>query len=86
MLIGVHAATFFGDFRVFNQGSQQSELHIQQHRGLQDLNIFNFFYVDDHVAVAQGASGSVALWGATDAQWDEEHLVPVEGEAEVGIK
>eukprot|EP00438_Fugacium_kawagutii_P031940 Skav201881 [mRNA] locus=scaffold550:214118:217133:- [translate_table: standard] len=48
---------------------------------LQDLNIFNFFYVDDHVAVAQGASGSVALWGATDAQWDEEHLVPVEGEA-----
>ena len=23
-------------------------------QGLQDLNIFNFFYVDDHVAVAQG--------------------------------
>lgn len=44
------------------------------------MNIFNFFYVDDHVAVAQGASGSVALWGATDADWDEEHLVPVEGE------
>ena len=48
--------------------------------GLQDLNIFNFFYVDDQVAVAQGASGSVALWGATDSEWDQKHLIPVEGE------
>ena len=48
--------------------------------GLQDLNIFNFFYVDDQVAVAQGASGSVALWGATDPEWDQKHLIPVEGE------
>ncbi|CAL1137824.1 unnamed protein product [Cladocopium goreaui] len=48
---------------------------------LQDLNIFNFFYVDDQVAVAQGASGSVALWGATDPEWDQKHLIPVEGEA-----
>jgi len=47
---------------------------------LQDLNIFNFFYVDDQVAVAQGASGSVALWGATDSEWDQKHLIPVEGE------
>ena len=31
----------------------------------------------------RGASGSVALWGATDPQWDEEHLIPVEpGESE----
>ncbi|CAJ1363037.1 unnamed protein product [Effrenium voratum] len=45
---------------------------------LQDLNIFNFFYVDDEVAIAQGASGSVALWGATDAAWDAKHLIPVD--------
>eukprot|EP00434_Breviolum_minutum_P020517 symbB.v1.2.018090.t1/scaffold1431.1/size119194/4 len=47
---------------------------------LQDLNIFNFFYVDDQVAVAQGASGSVALWGATDPDWDDQHLISVKGE------
>eukprot|EP00440_Ansanella_granifera_P017235 gb/GFBE01018720.1/.p1 GENE.gb/GFBE01018720.1/~~gb/GFBE01018720.1/.p1 ORF type:complete len:273 (+),score=38.35 gb/GFBE01018720.1/:1-819(+) len=45
---------------------------------LQDLNIFNFLYVDDRVAVAQGASGSIALWGATDAAWESQHLVSVE--------
>ncbi|CAE8584981.1 unnamed protein product [Polarella glacialis] len=42
---------------------------------LQESNIFNFFYVDEHVAVAQGASGSVALWGATDPGWDAANLV-----------
>lgn len=46
---------------------------------LQDSNIFNFFYIDDEVAVAQGASGGVAVWGATDAAWEAEHLVAVEG-------
>lgn len=45
---------------------------------LQELNIFNFFYVDEHVAVAQGASGGVALWGATTPEWDSQHLVKVE--------
>mmetsp|Transcript_34278 Transcript_34278/g.80121 ORF Transcript_34278/g.80121 Transcript_34278/m.80121 type:complete len:282 (+) Transcript_34278:30-875(+) len=44
---------------------------------LQDLNIFNFLYVDEHAAVAQGASGSIALWGETDAAWDAEHLIDV---------
>lgn len=45
---------------------------------LQKLNIFNFFYVDDQVAVAQGASGSVALWAATEPKWEEEHLIHVD--------
>lgn len=48
---------------------------------LQDLNIFNFFYVDDNVAVAQGASGSVAVWGATSPEWDREHMIEVEESA-----
>uniref|UniRef100_A0A7S4SL20 Uncharacterized protein n=1 Tax=Alexandrium monilatum TaxID=311494 RepID=A0A7S4SL20_9DINO len=42
---------------------------------LQDLNIFNFLYIDDKVAVAQGASGGVALWAAADKAWADEHLV-----------
>lgn len=46
-----------------------------EEKRLQDINIFNFFYVDEHVAVAQGASGSVALWGATDPSWDAANLV-----------
>merc|ERR1711879_820372 len=36
---------------------------------MKDLNLFNFVYVDDDVAVAQGQSGSVALWSATDSEW-----------------
>lgn len=29
-------------------------LRCSRFSGLQDLNVFNFFYVDDQVAVAQG--------------------------------
>eukprot|EP00929_Paragymnodinium_shiwhaense_P121630 TRINITY_DN93947_c0_g1_i1.p1 TRINITY_DN93947_c0_g1~~TRINITY_DN93947_c0_g1_i1.p1 ORF type:complete len:280 (-),score=49.26 TRINITY_DN93947_c0_g1_i1:76-915(-) len=44
---------------------------------LQSLNIFNFLYADDDVAVAQGASGSVALWGSTDPAWEKDMLISV---------
>mmetsp|Transcript_3035 Transcript_3035/g.5319 ORF Transcript_3035/g.5319 Transcript_3035/m.5319 type:complete len:259 (+) Transcript_3035:38-814(+) len=67
----------FGNDWSWPFAGDQGDEHFEAAR-LQDLNIFNFFYVDDMVAVAQGASGSVAVWGATDAEWDSQHLIPVE--------
>mmetsp|Transcript_103987 Transcript_103987/g.335209 ORF Transcript_103987/g.335209 Transcript_103987/m.335209 type:complete len:264 (-) Transcript_103987:24-815(-) len=64
--------TFSSPFSGFPAGPQGDGLF--EAARVQDLNIFNFFFVNDHVAVAQGASGSVAVWGATDPQWDSEHL------------
>lgn len=64
----------------FQQGfaaGPQGDAQFEQAR-LQDIGtIFNFLYVDEQVAVAQGASGSMALWGATDPSWDARHLINV---------
>lgn len=71
--IHVFGQAWSSPFKGVNAGSDGDEMF--ESARVQDLNIFNFFYVDDNVAIAQGASGGIALWAATDAAWDAEHLL-----------